>query len=328
MIKHFILLQTHSKVKKQPWEGALLANSRSIILHHYETSPFSEKVRLALRLKNLGWASVDVPVIMPKPDLVPLTGGYRRTPVLQIGADIYCDTALILRELERRFQIPALNLPGHEGKWFQTSVGVIFGALGDAVPEAFRKDREALMGRPFDVEAMARAAPMLRDQWRAQLMWIEERLQGGTGAGSGNYIISTKPGMVDVHAHMNVWFVAKRVPDFIEECFAGAPRTKAWFERLNDATSPDPEIIEASKALEIANQAGPQLVAASAEGREPQGLDVGELVSVAPDDYGQDWVTGTLVYADAQRVIIARSTDDLGTINMHFPRAGYLVRRV
>ena len=316
-----------------------MADSRSIILHHYETSPFSEKIRLALRLKNLAWASVDVPVIMPKPDLMPLTGGYRRTPILQIGSDVYCDTALILRELESRFRIPSLNLPGHEGvsamisawtdnKWFQTSVGIIFAHLGDNMPEAFREDREKLTGRPFDTEAMAAAAPMLRDQWRAQLMWIEERLQGGTGAGAGNYIISTKPGMADVHAHMNVWFVAHSVPDFVAECFEGAPRTKAWYERLNEATGPDPEILTPGAALEIARETGPRLVAAVADGREPQGLDVGEQIAVAPDDYGQDWVTGTLVHADAQRVIIARSTDDLDTINVHFPRAGYLVRRV
>ena len=316
-----------------------MADSRSIILHHYEDSPFSEKVRLALRLKNLGWTSVDVPVLMPKPDLVPLTGGYRRTPIMQIGADIYCDTAIILRELEKRFRIPALNLPGHEGvsamvaawtdgKWFQTSVGIIFGALGDGVPEAFRKDREALSGRPFDTEAMAAAAPMLRDQWRAQMMWIEERLQGGTGAGAGNYIVSTKPGMVDVHAHMNVWFVAQRVPDFVEECFEGAPRTKAWYQRLNEATGPDPEVITSQDALEVAGATGPRLVAAIADGREPQGLAPGQQVSVAPDDYGKDWVEGTLVHADAQRIIIARATETIGTINVHFPRAGYLVRRI
>ena len=196
------------------------------------------------------------------------------------------------------------------------------------MPEAFRADREKLTGRPFDIEAMSRAAPMLRDQWRAQLMWIEERLRGGTGAGAGNYIVSTKPGMVDVHAHMNVWFVAERVPEFAEECFKQAPYTKAWYQRLNDATGPDPEVIEAGAALKIAKSTGPRLVSASADGREPQGLDAGEQVAVAPDDYGQDWVTGTLVHADAQRIIIARSTDDLDTINVHFPRVGYFVRRV
>ena len=127
---------------------------------------------------------------MPKPDLTPLTGGYRRTPVMQIGADIFCDTSIMLIELEKRFQIPSLNLPGHEGiakmvgawtdgKWFQSSVAVIFGAVGDQMPQAFIDDRTKMSGRPFDVDAMKAAAPVMRDQWRSQLLWIEERLDGG-----------------------------------------------------------------------------------------------------------------------------------------------------
>ena len=68
-----------------------------IILHHYDTSPYAEKVRTGLGLKGLAWASVELPQIMPKPNLTALTGGYRKTPVLQFGADIYCDSQLIMR---------------------------------------------------------------------------------------------------------------------------------------------------------------------------------------------------------------------------------------
>jgi len=71
------------------------------VLHHYPVSPFAEKARLMLGFKRLAWKSVQIPLFMPKPDVVALTGGYRRTPILQIGADIYCDTALIARVLER-----------------------------------------------------------------------------------------------------------------------------------------------------------------------------------------------------------------------------------
>ncbi|MGH7017617.1 MAG: glutathione S-transferase N-terminal domain-containing protein, partial [Caulobacteraceae bacterium] len=76
--------------------------AEDIILHHYDASPFSEKVRLLLGLHGMAWRSVIQPVIMPKPDLVALTGGYRRIPVLQIGADVFCDTQAILAELARR----------------------------------------------------------------------------------------------------------------------------------------------------------------------------------------------------------------------------------
>ena len=313
-----------------------MADAKSIILHEYPTSPYAEKVRLALRLKNLAYARVEIPVVMPRPDLMPLSGGYRRTPVMQIGSDIYCDTAIILRELEKRYAIPALALPGHEGlaqmvagwtdgRWFQSSVTVIFGAVGDQIPEAFKKDREALSGRPFDTDAMKRAAPMMRDQWRARLMLLEERLSGAQGAGAGNYLISAKPGYVDVHAYMNIWFVANNVPDFVEECFATAPMTKAWYERLKEVQGQTPETISGADALAIAKNSAPRLVSASTLG-EPQGFEAGAPVQIAPDDYGQTWVQGELVHADAQRIIIQRTNEDAQTVHIHFPRAGYLVK--
>ena len=79
-----------------------------MILHHYDLSPFSEKIRRILVFKQLPWRAVEQPIMAPKPDLTPLTGGYRRIPVMQIGADIYCDTALIARELEKRYPTPAV----------------------------------------------------------------------------------------------------------------------------------------------------------------------------------------------------------------------------
>src|SRR5271165_502353 len=122
-----------------------------IILHHYETSPYSEKVRLGLGLKGLAWASVEIPIIMPKPDLTALTGGYRKTPVLQIGADIYCDTQLIMRELERRHPAPSFYAGSDPGScamlaWsversaFMPAVALALGAIGDLLPAGFIED--------------------------------------------------------------------------------------------------------------------------------------------------------------------------------------------
>lgn len=315
-----------------------MADARSIILHQYESSPFSEKVRLALRIKNLAWCAVDVPVIMPKPDLIPLTGGYRRTPVMQIGADIYCDTAIILRELEKRFLSPTLSGPAHDGvqamvaswadrQWFQTSVGIIFGTLGDAVPEAFRRDREELSGRPFDVEAMKGVMPLLLDQWMAMLMWIEEMLESGRGAGAGAWLGGHRPGLIDIHAHMNIWFLSSTLKDKAREMLEQASRTADWYERLNEFKGQTPEALPGEEALSIAKAAAPRLVAASVS-RDMQGLVPGDRVAVAPDDYGRDWVEGELVQASAQRVVIQRVDARAETVHVHFPRAGFLVRKV
>ncbi len=79
-----------------------------LILHHYDGSPFAKKARLVLGFKGLAWHSVTVPRLNPKPEVVALTGGYRRTPFMQIGADIYCDTALMCRVIDRLHPAPPL----------------------------------------------------------------------------------------------------------------------------------------------------------------------------------------------------------------------------
>src|SRR5215468_5089915 len=136
-----------------------------IILHHYEISPYSEKVRVGLGLKGLAWGSVEIPVIMPKPDLTALTGGYRKAPVLQIGADIYCDSQLIMRELERRHPTPSFYPAGR--------------GAPDALPEGFLEDRAKFSGRNIDPVAMMAAVPNLLDQLRAHFDWLDQTLADG-----------------------------------------------------------------------------------------------------------------------------------------------------
>ena len=190
-----------------------------IILHHFDESPFSEKIRLAFGVKNIAWESVRISRIMPRPDLMPMTGGYRRTPVLQIGADIYCDTQIILREIERRFPEPTLFPKGYEGvgsatamwtdrPFFQSTVNLVFGSIADKVPPDFIADREKLRGAKFDVAAMAAAIPQMRDQFRAHLQWIENQL-----GDRRDWMCGDKPSLSDINAYMNIWYLRQSLPD-------------------------------------------------------------------------------------------------------------------
>lgn len=171
-----------------------MSGDHAIVLHHFDESPFSEKIRLIFGLKKVAWTSVRISRIMPRPDLMPMTGGYRRTPVMQIGADIYCDTQRIIRELERRFPAPTLFPDGNEGlawasamwtdrSFFQNTVNLVFGSLADKVPQSFIEDREKLRGAKFDIAAMTAAIPQMRDQYRAHVGWIEAQLAGGSAPG-------------------------------------------------------------------------------------------------------------------------------------------------
>ena len=154
-----------------------------IVLHHYALSPYAEKIRLALGRKSLAWRSVEAPMVMPKPDHVELTGGYRRVPVLQIGADVYCDTHCIARALDRLFPDPPLTPPGQEtlehalSRWAETTfmMGVLalFG-IGGVFPEEFVEDRRKTMVPPgMDLAQTPRILPTKLLQIRANLDRLE-----------------------------------------------------------------------------------------------------------------------------------------------------------
>ena len=303
------------------------------ILHHYGSSPFSEKVRLAFGLKGLAWQSVDIPVVMPKPDLTPLTGGYRRTPVLQIGADIYCDTQLILREIDRRWPERPLVARGQQGlawmvsmwadrQFFQATVPVIFGAIGYNIPDAFKRDREQLSGRPFDVEQMKQAAPMMRDQWRGHAGWVEEQL---VAAGT-DYLSGKAPTLIDIAAHMNFWFLRGAYRPAYDQLVAAFPRAEAWAERVDAIGHGTVSQISPADATAIARDAVPD-ARTGIDPREPQGLRAGDFVTISADDYGRDPVYGKLVYSSDQEIAISRTTEEAGEVVVHFPRVGYVARR-
>jgi glutathione S-transferase len=309
-----------------------MADTSTLILHHFKSSPFSEKIRLVFGLKGLSWASVEIPNIMPKPDLTPLTGGYRRTPVLQVGANIYCDTQLILREIERRHPDATIYPNGEQGvawmmsmwadkSFFQANVPVIFGAEGFNVPEAFKQDRAQMSGRPFDTDQMRSVAPMMRDQWRGHAAWVEEALAGGK-----SWLLGDKPGLGDIAAHMNFWFLRNAYRPGYDGLMASFPLTRAWVEAVSAIGHGVFEPISSSDALALASNAEP-LQRTGVDPQEPQGLRMGDYVSIAPDDYGRDPVSGTLVYSDAFEIAIQREVASIGNVIVHFPRVGFTARR-
>jgi glutathione S-transferase len=306
-----------------------MPQSPPVILHHFEQSPFSEKIRLIFGLKQIAWQSSLISRIMPRPDLMPLTGGYRRTPVMQIGADIYCDTQCIMRELELRFAEPSLFPERNRGigwasamwtdrSFFQTTVNLVFGSLGDAVPQSFVEDRERLRGAKFDVAAMKAAIPQMRDQYRAHLDWIESQL-----ADQGTFLCGERCGLLDINAYMNVWYVRANL-QVADELLKGFSRVRDWEQRMRAIGHGKRVDISTADALVIARDSTPQ-TADMSDPLDPNGREVGDLVDVTPDDYGKIPVRGRIVASSAQTIAIARHDAAAGDVVVHFPRAGFLV---
>ena len=300
-----------------------------IILHHYPTSPYAEKTRLAFGIKGLTWKSVIIPNVMPKPDLMPLTGGYRKTPVMQIGADIYCDTQIIMRELDRRFAPMPLKPAGLAGAaeaisfWvdrtmFWAGVGVVMGQIGDQLPDAFKKDRSEFSGRNFDAAQLKAITPFVRDQFYAGLAHVEAML-----ADKRPFLLSDQPTLADVAVYNPVWFVRQRLSPTAPP-LDRVPLVGEWATRMarfghgvnSDISGPD--------ALEIARAASPD-TPAGVDAHDPSGLKAGAKVAVTPDDTGKIPVSGELVTLSAHEIAVRRSDEKAGELVVHFPRAGYAI---
>lgn len=299
---------------------------QDILFHQYDSSPFSEKVRVCLGIKKLAWTAVDQPVIMPKPELVALTGGYRRIPVMQIGADIYCDSQLIVRELERRFPEPTLFPQGDHGlayanaMWsdrsiFQAAVAIIFGGLGDKVPAAFVNDRTALSGRSFDPATMQAAVPHMEAQIRAHIALLSDQLADGRRFLSGN-----SAGLVDANGYYNLWFIRSAFPP-AASLFESIPHIPEWLKRVNAIGHGKRTEMSREAALELARAAEP--IESALAPRDAQ--FEGKQVTVAADDYGRDAVTGLLVGSSEHHVSIRRNDPRAGQVVVHFPRIGFFV---
>jgi glutathione S-transferase len=277
---------------------------------------------------------VRIPQIMPKPELMPLTGGYRRTPVMQIGADVFCDTQIIVREIERRFPSPTLfpagaaAVPWGLSSWtdrtlFQNAVTLVFGALGPKVPQAFVEDRSQMRGAKFDLDKMRAAIPHMRDQLRAQLGWIETQLADGRKWLFGEFSLA------DVSAYMNVWYVRSnltaeedRAIAGVDKIFASLSHVAAWETRVRAIGHGQREEMSAGEALAIAAKANPETVDQN-DPDDPNGRKVGDRVLVAPDDYARDEVGGEIVSLSPQHIAIRRVDERVGEIVVHFPRAGF-----
>lgn len=306
-----------------------------LILHHYDASPFAEKARLMLGFKQLSWRSVDIPRIMPKPDLVALTGGYRKTPVLQVGADIYCDTALIARRLDAEKATPALFPEGQEfvaasfAQWVDSqifqhavslvfqpeSVAVRFGKLPPEAVKAFVADRAGLFSGGSATRLPVEVA---KHNWPSLMARVEQQL----AREEGDFLFG-EPSIADFSLAHCLWFL-KGTP-VTAPLVDAYPNVSAWLGRVLGFGHGASSALSADDAIAIARAATPAALP-DEQFVEPNGFAVAQRVQIAATDYGVDPVEGELVFAGVEELILRREDERAGTVHVHFPRLGFAIQ--
>jgi glutathione S-transferase len=307
-----------------------------LILHHYPTSPYSEKIRLMLGAKRIPWRSVIIPTIMPKPDVVALTGGYRKTPIAQLGADIYCDTARIADLLETLAPEPPLYPREHAAasraaaRWsdavvFQAAVALMFqpsvmqqnfGDRGAGGPDlrAFIEDRMAMVRsatvrRPSVPEARALVSGLLRD--------IDVQVGDGRP-----FLHGAAPAIADYAFYHSLWFL-ERSPQ-VNSILSGHKHFERWMGHMRALGHGSSSEIASGEAVEIARSSTPAPLAATSDA---EGFAPGDRVEVLPTDYGLDPSAGELVACTPDEIAVRRVDPRAGELIVHFPRASYDLRK-
>ncbi len=306
------------------------------ILHHYHTSPFSEKVRLVLGYKNLAWRSVLVPSIMPKPDVLALTGGYRKTPFLQIGADVYCDTELMCEVLEHLQPQPTIYPEATKGvarvlaQWADTTLfwaamaynlspkgaAAMFADAPPEVAKAFSADRAAMSvgltrSRPGDATAayksyLRRLAHMLDQQ---------------------EFLLGSVPCVADFAAYHPLWFTRTRVR-VMADILQTTPSVLAWMDRVAAIGHGPVEKFSAAQAIAECAASTPLALAPDTVFQDEHGIPLGSTVTIGAETFGQAPTEGVLLAATRTRYTLRREDPRAGVVHVHFPRIGYVLRAV
>ena len=302
-----------------------------IILHQYDASPFAYKARLCMGFKKLAWRAVEIPMVMPKPLLMPLTGGYRRTPVMQIGADIYFDTSLIAAELERRNPSPSFSPAGGEAMaqiftaWadqnlFLPAANFSLSLVAERLPPAFFEDRAKMMNRPVTpVEKMKAATPLFKMQMCLQLDRLANLLSDGR-----SFLLGEQPGLADIAAAHPLWMAAKNSGKRSAAAFDPYPTVRAWIDRVDAIGQGTRSAMSGEEALAVAKAATPETPRASEEIEGAPKL--GSRVSVQTEDRTPEPVVGEVVFVGRNEVAIRRSAPEVGEVVVHVPRAGFMFR--
>ncbi|WP_332813600.1 glutathione S-transferase family protein [Ramlibacter sp.] len=308
-----------------------------LILHHYPESPFAEKVRLVLGHKKLAWKSVHIPAVMPKPDVVALTGGYRKTPLLQVGADVYCDTALIADVLEHVQPEPALypaHLKGVARVFAQWADSTLFWASmtysiqprsmaqvfssGEA-GQAFAADRKAMRTNMTHLR-LGDATSAYRSYLRRLAHMADEH----------DFLFGSEACVADFAAYHPLWFTRTRTPA-VADILQPTPSLLEWMERVSSVGHGRFEPLDAADAVEVARRADPEpagrnLLVDSAF-QDDHGIPLGSRVTVSAESFGPEATEGELIAATRTHYSLRREDPRAGTVHVHFPRVGYVLRK-
>ncbi|KAF9700844.1 hypothetical protein EKO04_001068 [Ascochyta lentis] len=292
-----------------------------IIAFDYDFSPYGQKIRTALAASGITFQRSDQPPVLPRPILEKLDITYRRIPLLAFGKDVYCDTSLIIDELQSRYGA----LPTNPADKAYEAFGIqIFESALRVVPTAaltpeFIKDRRTIFPA-VENPNHSELRPSGLAEMKSKFHIIERDF---LGKNPGPFIAGAKFGLADLHAGWAVGWVLNALGVGRESGFSSQefPRIYNWI-----STWPTPEYKDLAQedvwdAVRTAEYTAKDV---GVNEDDPLGIKAGTHVTVENSDTepGAHPQKGKLVGLDDREIVVELKND----VRLHFPRVGYVVK--
>ena len=311
--------------------------NQDIFLHHYPTSPFAEKIRAIMGYKQMAWKSVFQPMVMPKPDMQALTGGYRKIPILQIGNQIVCDTMLMCDVLEHLSPEKTLYPKDLKGaartvaQWadsmlFPVAMAFNFQPAGaahvfkDQPPEnlkVFGADRQAMRGGAARMNPADAAAT-----YKSYLRRISSMLEGQ------NFLLGDIPSVADFAVYHPLWFTRVKTPP-LASVLDATPAVLAWMDAIAAFEQGEPSKSNTTESIAACaiNTPASCLFGLENTFQDEHGIALGSQVTIQAESFGLEPSSGELVAATRTRFCLRRVDARAGEVFVHFPRIGFILKK-
>ncbi|KAL6232851.1 hypothetical protein BDW75DRAFT_246917 [Aspergillus navahoensis] len=322
-----------------------------IILFHYPHSPFSARVLYYLALRGIPYDQIQ-PQILPRPDLARLGIRYRRIPLLSIGRDVYLDSPLILRTLERieAVQPPFASAATPEQRAleqllakFTLETSLFRNIVQIGLPktplihnEAFIKDRTDMMGGGpgFDFPNFVLAT---RPDAIIEVKSAVELLETTLLADGRQWLAGTEaPSLADIEMVWPLHWLFSTPGALPEEHISARlfPKVFAWVNRFAVVGQAQramraPETLSGEQVAELLKTAAADETADVVDQSDPlvqvHGLQKGQVVQLWPADTGSRHKTVGRLLGLTDKEITIEATEGDVAVRVHAPRHRFQV---
>jgi hypothetical protein len=162
-------------------------------------------------------------------------------------------------------------------------------------------------------------APDAAAAYRSYLRRLSDMLEGQA------FLLGAAPSVADFAAYHPLWFTRTQT-SAMAGILDATPAVLAWMDRMAAIGHGTMEKLSAAESIALCARSTPTMAE-----KEPfldeHGLALGTPVSITSESFGPEPTEGELIAATRMHYTLRRTDERAGTVHVHFPRVGYILKK-